>query len=326
MISQNTQYLPINQTYWQILVNYFQNNMLYYLHRFADSAKLRRRNNTVMANLDYIQTLINQGRWSFSSTEMTDYLGFSSKDKLRILRKNERIISPIRGFYVIVPEEYLNTDRLPVERFIDAMMCYSEHPYYVGLLSASSFYGASHQSPQSFQIITNIDKRNITIGRNQLLFYRKRNTSEIPILKRKTTTGYFNISTPESTLFDLVEFQKQVGGLEQVGLIAMELSEKLNMTSLVETAEYYPNPIIQRVGYLLDVVGLEDLSDNLAGFIRTTNPVYSFLNPSESRERTNQNARWKLSSLFGRTVLLFRRLSSLFGRLVLWKSDNLADI
>jgi len=43
-------------------------------------------------------------------------------------------------------------------------------------------------------------------------------------------------------LFDLVEFQKQVGGLEQVGLIAMELSEKLSGNSLVETAEYHPNP------------------------------------------------------------------------------------
>jgi len=195
-----------------------------------------------MTNLDYIQTLINKGRWSFSSSEMSEYLGFSSKDKLSILRKNGRIISPIRGFYVIVPEEYLNTDRLPVERYIDAMMCYSGHPYYVGLLTASSFYGASHQSPQAFQVITHIDKRNIAIARNHILFYRKRNMSDIPTINRKTTTGYFNISTPETTLFDLVEFQKQVGGLEQVGLIAMELSEKLSGNSLVETAEYHPNP------------------------------------------------------------------------------------
>ena len=268
--------------------------MLLYLRRIAVSAILHNQNNFIMENLDYIQTLINQGRWSFSSYEMSDYLGYSSKDKLSILRRNGRVITPIKGFYVIVPEEYLSTNRLPVERYIDAMMAHIDRPYYVGFLTASSIYGSSHQSPQAFQVISNIDRRNITIGRNQLLFYRKRNTSEIPILKRKTTTGYFNISTPEATLFDLVEFQKQVGGLEQVGLIAMELSEKLNMTSLVETAEYYPNPVIQRVGYLLDVVGQEDLSDNLAEFIRTTNPVYSFLNPSESRERTNQNARWKL--------------------------------
>lgn len=76
------------------------------------------------------------------------------------------------------------------------MITHIELPYYVGLLTASSFYGASHQSPQTFQVITHIDKRNITIARNQILFYRKRNTSEIPIINRKTTTGYFNISTP----------------------------------------------------------------------------------------------------------------------------------
>lgn len=247
-----------------------------------------------MVKLDYIQTLINQGRWSFTSSEMSDYLGFTSKDKLSILRRNGRVITPIKGFYVIVPEEYLNTDRLPVERYIDAMMTYADLPYYVGLLSASSFYGASHQSPQSFQVITNIDKRNISIGRNQILFNRKRNTVDIPTIKRKTLTGYFNISTPEATLFDLVEFQKQVGGLEQVCLIAMELFEKLGGNSLVETAEYYPNPVIQRVGYLLNVIGRENLSDNLAEFIQTRNPVYSFLNPAESRERINKNVRWKL--------------------------------
>lgn len=247
-----------------------------------------------MTNLDYIQTLINQGRWSFPSSEMSEYLGYSSKDKLRILRKNGRVITPIRGFHVIVPEEYLNTDRLPVERYIDTMMTYAELPYYVGLLTASSFYGASHQSPQSFQVITNIDKRNISIGRNQILFNRKRNTIDIPTAKRKTLTGYFNISTPEVTLFDLVEFQKQVGGLEQVGLIAMELSEKLDNTALVETAEYYPMPVIQRVGYLLDVIGQENLSNNLAELIQARNTVYSFLNPAESRERINKNVRWKL--------------------------------
>lgn len=248
----------------------------------------------MISNLEYIQTLINQGRWSFSSTEMSEYLGFSAKDKLRILRKNGRVVTPVRGFHVIVPEEYLNTARLPVDRYIDAMMKHYSRPYYVGLLSASSYYGASHQSPQSFQVITNVDKRNITIGRNQILFYRKRNTIEIPISKRKTSTGYFNISTPESTLFDLVEFQKQVGGLEQVGLITIELSEKLNNTVLVETAEFYPTSIIQRVGYLLEIIGQENLSQNLASLVQKRKPQYSYLNTLEGRDRINKNNRWML--------------------------------
>ncbi len=264
------------------------------LHKIADNANLYRHNNIMISNLEYIQTLINQGRWSFSSTEMSEYLGFSAKDRIRILRKNGRVITPARGFHVIVPEEYLYTARLPVDRYIDAMMKHYFRPYYVGLLSASYYYGASHQSPQSFQVITNIDKRNITIGRNQILFYRKRNIIENLIQKRKTSTGYFNISTPEATLFDLVEFQKQIGGLEQVGLIAIELSEKLNSTALIETAKLYQTSIFQRVGYLLEMIGQENLSKNLAKLVNQRNPQYSFLNTIESKDRINKNKRWKL--------------------------------
>lgn len=74
----------------------------------------------------------------------------------------------------------------------------------------------------------------------------------------------------------------------------MELVEKLVGNSLPETAKYYSNPVIQRVGYLLDSIGQENLSNNLAEFIQSRKPVYSFLNPAEGRDRINRNVRWKL--------------------------------
>ena len=261
---------------------------------YGNMSKLRIQYNINMNQIEYIQQLISSGKWSFTTSDIAEMMDRDFYGKLHYLRQADRVINPARGFYVIVPEEYLHTDRLPVERYIDAMMAHIEQSYYVGLLTASSFYGASHQSPQNFQVMVSKMRRETIVGRNQIHYYQKRNLNDIPTAKRKTSTGYFNISTPEVTLFDLVEFHKQVGGLEQVGLIAMELSEKIDNTVLVETAEYYPMPIVQRVGYLLDVIGQEDLSDNLAEFIRITNPVYSFFNPSENRERTNKNARWKL--------------------------------
>lgn len=247
-----------------------------------------------MGYLDYIQTLINKGVWSFSSTEMTEYLGYPSKDKLRLLRKNGRVLTPVRGFHIIVPEEYIYTNRLPVERYIDALMKHYSRPYYVGLLTAASYYGASHQSPQSFQVITNYDKRNIQNGRNQILFYRKKNTAVIPIKKRNTATGYLNISTPEATLLDLVEFNRQIGGLDHVGVVISELVEKISALSFIETVQHYPDAYVQRASYILEILGFDKICNSLDKYFAQKNIIYAYLNPSGNRERINKHPRWKL--------------------------------
>lgn len=260
----------------------------------AEYAKLRRRYYISMGYLNYIQTLINKGVWSFSSKEMTEYLGYPSKDKLRLLRKNGRLLTPVRGFHIIIPEEYMDTGRLPVERYIDALMKHYSRPYYVGLLTAASYYGASHQSPQSFQVITNYDKRNIQSGRNQILFYRKKNTAIIPTEKRNTATGYLNISTPEATFFDLIEFSRQVGGLDHVGVVISELVERILLPSLLETAQHYPDSHVQRASYILELLGFNKICNKLDKYFAQKNFIYTYLNPSGIKARINKHPRWKL--------------------------------
>jgi len=247
-----------------------------------------------MNYLSYIQSLINRGVWSFTSEEFGEHLGFSPKDRLSSLSRSGRVITPARGFHVIVPEEYVNSGRLPVERYIDALMRYYSRPYYVGLLTAASYWGSAHQSPQVFQVITNYDRRNILINRNKIVFYEKKNVETIPIAMRKSVTGYFNISTPESTFFDLVYFNKQVGGLENVGLILSELSEQMKTEALHKAINNYPNANIQRGAYLMELLGLEKFCSILDKYLRKENIIYTYLNPSGSIERANKHKRWKL--------------------------------
>ena len=225
---------------------------------------------------------------------MGENIGLSPKDRLSSLRRSGRVITPARGFHVIVPEEYVNSGRLPVERYIDAMMKYYSRPYYVGLLTAASYWGAAHQSPQVFQVLTNYDRRNILINRNKIIFYRKKNIGSITYALRKSVTGYFNISTPESTFFDLVYFNQQVGGLENVGLILSELSEKMKAEALLNTINYYPYANIQRGAYLMELLGLEKFCGILDKYLRNENIIYTYLNSSGVRDRTNKPRRWKL--------------------------------
>ena len=247
-----------------------------------------------MGYLDYIENKINRGIWSFSSKELADEIGFSPKDKLTVYHKNGRVLTPARGFHVIIPQEYLQTERVPVDRYIDSLMAYYSKPYYVGLLTAASYWGASHQSPMSFQVITNYNRRNIKSGRNQILFFRKKDMGLIPVSKQKSPTGYFNISSPEMTFFDLILFNRRIGGLDHVTEILSELVEQFSVKGINKAMQYFPHAIVQRGAYILELSGMNMYCNALDRFFSTRQFIYTYLNPSKPQARKNKNSRWKL--------------------------------
>ena len=72
---------------------------------------------------------------------------------LHRLKKNNLIVSPAKGFYLIIPPEYQAYGCLPADMFIPDLMRYWNTPYYAGFLSAAQYYGAAHQKPQRFQVV-----------------------------------------------------------------------------------------------------------------------------------------------------------------------------
>jgi len=247
-----------------------------------------------MKPFDYIRDLNNQGIWTFTFRDAQLNLGKDATASIRMLRKNGRIIDPARGFYVIIPEEMSLTGRLPVERFISDLMKHYDVPYYVGLLSAAAFYGSAHQSPQVFQVVTDPPRRTIRIGQNKIVFYRKKELNSIPTEMRKTPTGYIKISTVEATFFDMIQFNRRIGGLHHVALVTSELIEQFSVSGIKKVASAYPLPVVQRGGYLLERIGFDKGITTLENFIRECNPIYTYLNPSGSKEREPKHTRWKL--------------------------------
>ena len=82
-----------------------------------------------------------KGRYSFRREEALDALGVSDEalqTAARRLTAKKRLVSPRRGFYVIVPLEYRSAGAPPPDWFIDELMKFQERPYYVGLLSAAA--------------------------------------------------------------------------------------------------------------------------------------------------------------------------------------------
>ncbi len=74
--------------------------------------------------------------------------------------KAKRISDVYKGYYVIIPPQYVLKGVVPPSYYIHNMMRYVDKPYYVALLSAAEMYGASHQRAMQTQVMT-VPPRNI---------------------------------------------------------------------------------------------------------------------------------------------------------------------
>jgi len=206
----------------------------------------------------WARELVAEGRYFFTSKEAILALKKSSvavRASLRRFKAKGLIASPVRGFNIIIPPEYQSLGCLPPEQFIPSLMSFLGKPYYVGLLTAAQFYGASHQQPQEFQVVTSKNRKRIMCGKLNIHFIAKSFVKDIPTVSIKTPRGYLFISSPEMTMFDLILYPHYAGGLSNVTTVLEGLLEKMNPQKLVQTAKFMPDiSTIQRLGFLLDKI------------------------------------------------------------------------
>ena len=185
----------------------------------------------VLRPKDLADHFLAAGRYTFTLTEAQQLL--QAKDAAAVysglsrLRRRHEVFSPAHGLYVAVPPEYRNRGVVPAEWFVDAMMGQLGRPYYVGLLSAAAMYGAAHQAPQVFQVVTDrtdlVRKRDL--GRVRLRFYSSKHIFEDPTTRFTVPSGYVVVGTKETTVVDLVGKPRASGGLSNVATILRELGE-----------------------------------------------------------------------------------------------------
>ena len=209
---------------------------------------------------EYLRDIQANGKLFFSMSDIQNkFPGYSLNAlqlNLKRLSRKEKVQFVMKGFYVIIPPEYQNRKILPPELFIDPLFKYLDRPYYLGLLSAAALHGASHQQAmESYVFINNPPIRPTKFEGIKINYVVKSDSPEFGLEKRKTETGYINVSGPELTALDLVEYQHRVGGLNRVSTLLYELSESMKPERLNEVLQ---NKIslsaIQRLGYILDVI------------------------------------------------------------------------
>ena len=93
---------------------------------------------------------------------------------LHRLKARKLIVSPMRGFYVCVPDRYQLRGEVPPSFYVDDLMRQLGRRYYLGLTSSAAIWGAGHQRVQKdFAVVTLPRMRGASLAHGMLrLVYR----------------------------------------------------------------------------------------------------------------------------------------------------------
>jgi predicted transcriptional regulator of viral defense system len=203
---------------------------------------------------DVPDALMATGRYWATSPELARLTGSTGpvlRTSLGRLVRDGRLFSPARGLYVVVPPEYRSWRVVPAEWFVDAMMKHLRRDYYVGFLNAAAVHGASHQSPQTFRVVTTRSLDDRDIERVRLRFTVAAHVSEMPTERRATHTGYMTVATRETTVTDLAWRPELAGGISNAATVLKEIGE-LDTEILGRIAPLRTRATVRRLGWLLE--------------------------------------------------------------------------
>lgn len=246
---------------------------------------------------EWVESLPESGRYAFSRADaaaVTDASDAAIKMTLYRLKKSGSIVSPRRDFFVVVPREYRTAGSPPASWFIDALMRQRGRQYYVCLLTAAALHGAGHQQPIAFQVMTDAVERNIHVGRVRVEFHVSNLVARAATERMQTETGSMVVSTPETTAFDLVRFWSSCGAWSNVATVMGELAEKIDPGKLARAAKHAACSDVQRLGWLLELVGEATLADTLAKNLNRKRLLPTPLTGGLDRPHAPLNRRWRI--------------------------------
>ncbi len=253
----------------------------------------------------YIKDIRKNGKRCFTILDIVQQFNVSNSHArvaLHRLLKTGDLISPARGLYVIVPPEHQPHGSIPSQELVPLVMNYLGVHYYVALLSAGLFYGATHQKPARFQVIS--DKRikhPSTFGDVEIDYIYKKSVLELPTQDFTVSTGYLKVATPELVALDLLEYPNHAGGLNHIATVFSELIETLDPIKLINLAKNTRTEYqLQRIGYILEHIDVSDESNAamiinaLALYVKENKPSYLPLASEISKIGYHRCQRWRI--------------------------------
>ena len=213
----------------------------------------------------YVSGLLSTGRTVFTADEAEQALGVGHGaflDAAERLQRRRALLNPRQGFYVVVPPQYASWGAPPPAWYIDALMRREGQAYYVGLLKAAELHGATHQAVMEFQVVTAKRLPRIRAGRNLIVFYFRKDLDAVAagIEDRKTDTGTMKVSSAALTALDLLRYPQASGGMDNIATVLSDFGRKIDREQLAALSVVVERPVVQRLGYLLDHLGRDELT------------------------------------------------------------------
>ncbi len=226
----------------------------------------------------YMTHLLSRGQVVFTAEQAQEALGISKGALLDAAEKQQRrqhLIGPRRGFYVIVPPQFLSWGAPPPAWYIDALMGHEDRPYYVGLLKAAELHGATHQAVMEFQVVTDKRMPRVKAGRSTIAFYYRKDMEALAagLEDRKTDTGRMKISCLELTALDLLRYPHAAAGLDHIATVLADIGGGIAADKLAALCAPFERAVLQRLGYLLCLLGREDKVGLLHDRVSLRSPV-----------------------------------------------------
>jgi len=226
---------------------------------------------------DFVLSKLERGYYTFSLREAEVAVGSGRKtwEAIDRLAKQGWLFSPSKGFYIIIDPQHQGSGYLPVEWFVDDWMKHLGGQYYIGMLTAAMLHGASHQKPQQVQVVRNRVFANVDKGPYHISFFYKKAIPDDCLEQRQSPAGYFQISTPEMTAYDILRYPKACPSLDLAATVLQELGERISPERLASLAESDAEvSTLQRLGWLLDYTGWSEKTGLLAERLRDKKMVW----------------------------------------------------
>jgi len=251
----------------------------------------------------WVEQQLSLGKYGFALSVLRNFYDEQTETALKFALKRladkGKILSIYKGYYLILPPQYSSKGILPPTLFLDTFMRFLERPYYVALLNAAAYHGASHQQPQEYFVVTTFPVLRATHKKSLKINYIS--VKQIPqklLEQRKTEAGYLTISNAALTATDLVQFEKRIGGLNRAATVLNELADVLRPTDFnTELLDYAPTTALQRLGYLLEFACYKtELADALFDAMGK-HPLNCFRIPLKASSATkgfSSENRWKV--------------------------------
>jgi predicted transcriptional regulator of viral defense system len=196
-----------------------------------------------------------EGRSTFTVADVVDRTGAAASAvhaAVKYAADHHRVFSPVRGLYVIVPPEHRPAGVVPAAHFIDAMMKHLEADYYVAFASAAQWWGAAHQAPQTFDVVTSRHVLDRDLDRVRIRFHTSTRIDADEVRRVTGPRTMINVASPNLTAVDLASRPKLAGGLSNVATILSELPD-LDGSRLAELVGRRSRSDARRLGWLLNL-------------------------------------------------------------------------